>query len=290
MDYDDEFFDPENVSPYADYTFVDSREPAPMYSQSIMNPTSTTVSPTLSPTLITTTPPVTCFNANYTYSTGVTYEDINNSNNNNNYYATMSQPTAAPSPVNQYFTADDVYQYMVNLSNTDVQTFTMLLSAINSINAPTTFVNDTTTVANEEASSSTATAAMTDSNITDSSAADKAVVFSPVLVSCSCDHSNSNGAHSHTKSIFTSKKVTKDVTARSKIAKKFYAVGDGEEYYECTFCNEKRSSNTFASEGHHHDAEYKIRWFCPMCSKSTAVTYRTAHLRTRHGIEKLNSK
>lgn len=285
MDYDDEFFDPENVSPYADYTFVDSREPAPMYSQPIMNPTSTTVSPTLSPTLITTTPPVTCFNANYAYSTGVTYEDKNNSN----YYATMSQPTAAPSPVNQYFTADDVYQYMVNLASTDAQTFTMLLSAINSINAPTTFVNDTTTtttVANEEASSSSTA----NTTITDSYAAGKAAVFSPVLVSCSCDHSNGNGAHSHTKSNFTSKKVTKDVTARSKIAKKFYAVGGGEEYYECTFCNEKRSSNTFASEGHHHDAEYKIRWFCPMCSKSTAVTYRTAHLRSRHGIEKLNSK
>lgn len=57
------------------------------------------------------------------------------------------------------------------------------------------------------------------------------------------------------------------------------------EYYKCSFCNEKKTENSFRNHIHNNE-KFRINWYCPICEKEYAVTYRGAHLKEKHGVSK----
>lgn len=274
----DNFGNPET---FADYSFYDCRPSSNTTSTEIGFPTQDQTTIAMSSTPCFTPSPTLTFNTNTNYLCNPNY-------NNNTYFPTeTAMMAAAETPA---MTVDGVYQFMVDLEKYDSQTFNNLLSAINSIRSPTDFV-----VSQNAPVTSSQVASFTENENENVNAVSNGseLVQSPTTTTGHCCSGNgSRKCGAHARAGFMSKKVSNpSAVSRSKIAKKFYAEHDEEEYYYCVDCGEKRRSNTFATEGHHHDGKkLRVRWMCPMCDKSTAVTYRTAHLTTRHGIEKLGKE
>ena len=74
---------------------------------------------------------------------------------------------------------------------------------------------------------------------------------------------------------------------KSSSAKKFNLpkIFSESEYYKCSFCNEKKTENSFRNHIHNNE-KFRINWYCPICEKEYAVTYRGAHLKEKHGVSK----
>ena len=74
---------------------------------------------------------------------------------------------------------------------------------------------------------------------------------------------------------------------KSSSAKKFNLpkLFSESEYYKCSFCNEKKTENSFRNHVHNNE-KFRINWYCPICEKEYAVTYRGAHLKEKHGVSK----
>ena len=201
--------------------------------------------------------------------------------------ATMNQPIPPPPPpLPMALTPDAVYCYMLELFQTNYPEYEKLLSALNMIgsNGPLPFKTEEVVEAEATSSSSPTVLEMSDgcmyvsNNNSNSTTAKKC----------------SGGASSASSSSSSSSCARKTTKERGDIAKKYCVGGccpnDGKkEHYFCKECKTERKSNTFASEGHYHHegVKPKIRWFCPVCQKDWAVTYRTTHLAHDHGIIKL---
>jgi len=56
------------------------------------------------------------------------------------------------------------------------------------------------------------------------------------------------------------------------------------EFYQCMVCKERRTTNSFVSSHHTHEANERpcIRWYCPVCDAFFAVTHRVYHVKARH--------
>jgi len=54
------------------------------------------------------------------------------------------------------------------------------------------------------------------------------------------------------------------------------------EFYQCTICKQRCSTNSFGAAHMHGGSKLQIRWHCPICDSFFAVTHRGYHVRRRH--------